>query len=353
MKRTFPELRKESWTFVNNQRIFFILPLLLLLCLSLPQHVTDRIRSKIVATFPATTQNDVQELSTLRLENYQLRTQLDLVYEWLGSEKRIREQADLYRQINVSNDFLARRSDEMKRLLQKQTMAAFARVVHRDPSSWSSTCWIDVGEENNLSLGQKIIAKNSPVVFGSALVGVVEYVGKKQSRVRFITDSGLKTAVRAIRGSVLDREIASSAHSLLDKMKKHPHPDPQAIDLLSHLALPVRWEDTFLAKGELCGSSATYFRSLSSTLKGMGFNCDFKDPESPSRYLRSDILKPGDLLITSGLDGVFPPGLKVAIVTKIEPLQAGAFSYDLEATPLAQDLADLTSVYVLPPVAME
>lgn len=106
----------------------------------------------------------------------------------------------------------------------------------------------------------------------------------------------------------------------------------------------------FFAKGELCGSSAIYFRSLSSTLKGTGFNCDFKDVEGPARYLRSDILKVGDLLVTSGLDGVFPPGLKVAIVTKVSPLQAGAFAYDLEATPVAQDLADLTSVFVLPPL---
>ena len=49
-----------------------------------------------------------------------------------------------------------------------------AQVIFRDPTCWSSSLWIDIGEENNLALGQKIIAKNSPVVSGSSLVGIVE-----------------------------------------------------------------------------------------------------------------------------------------------------------------------------------
>lgn len=231
---------------MKNTKIYIILPVLLLLFLSLPQSVYDAVRSRFVATFPVHAPNEVQELNNLRLENHQLRSQLDLVYEWLGSEKRLREQAELLRLLNVSNDFLARRAQEMKTLLQKQTMAAFARVIHRDVSSWSSTCWIDVGEENNTSLGQTIIAKNSPVVLGGALVGVVEYVGKKQSRVRFITDSGLKTAVRAVRGSIIDRDIASTAQTLMDKLKKHPEANSETLALLAQL--PIQWEDAFFCE---------------------------------------------------------------------------------------------------------
>jgi cell shape-determining protein MreC len=309
-----------------------------------------------VDTIPSTRTAEHQELKSLALENHQLRTQLDLVYEWISSEKRLREQAELLRTLGKdaaeSKEFVLRRSNEMKSLLQKQTMAAFGRIVYRDPGSWSSSCWIDVGEENNLSLGQTIIAKNSPVVSGSSLVGVVEYVGKKQSRVRLITDSGLKTAVRAVRGPILDRQIATMAHSLIDCLKKRPDTKQDLIDAVTYVqeGMPVRWQDNYLAKGEISGSSAPYFRTLKSTLKGVGFSCDFKDEEGPARDLRSGILREGDLLVTSGLDGVFPPGLKVAIVTKVNTLRPGAFAYELEAAPNAGELSDLSSVYVLPPV---
>lgn len=338
--------------------------------LSLPQTAADRIRAKTVSLtapfllFRPTSLSgqptaEAQDLHSLALENHQLRMQVDLVYEWIGAEKRLKEQLELFKAIGTESqgakDFLLRRSEEMKSLLQKQTMAAFGRIVYRDPGSWSSSCWIDVGEENNQALGLPIVAKNSPVVSGSSLVGVVEYVGKKQSRVRLITDSSLKTAVRAVRGSILDREIKAVATNLMDLLKKHPQVQDEQIDALAFVqdSFKIRFDDGYLAKGEISGSSAPYFRSLKSCLKGVGFNCDFKDEEGPARNLLSGILQRGDLLVTSGLDGVFPPGLKVAIVTKVEPLRQGAFAYELEATPDAGNLTDLTGVYVLPPVSVD
>jgi cell shape-determining protein MreC len=288
-----------------------------------------------------------------------LRGQLDRVYEWLSSEKHLREQIELFRILDKQppSEFLKRRSIEMKGVLQAQAMNAFARILYRDPSSWSSSCWIDVGEENNLALGQTIIAKNSPVVAGRALIGIVEYVGKRQSRVRLITDSGLKTAVRAVRGSVLEREISLSAKTLLQCLKKHPLMKESSFT--SQLAqlyqeLPVRFEDGYFAKGEIFGSSAPLQRSLSQKLKGIGFNCDVSDEEGPARNLReTNVLQVGDLLVTSGLDGVFPPGLSVGFVTSIDPLREGSFSYDLQAEPAAGALNDLTALLVLPPVKSE
>ena len=349
-------------------KAFFALPVFLLSLLSLPQTGADKIRSSTVMSVTPLlmyrsaspgSARDSQEIKSLELENLQLRAQLDLVYDWISSEKRLREQAELLRLMGaesaVAKEFVVRRSEEMKSLLQKQTMGAYGRIVYRDPGSWNSSCWIDVGEENNLSLGKTIIAKNSPVVSGSSLIGVVEYVGKKQSRVRFITDSGLKTAVRAVRGSILDRQIASLTHNLIECLKKRPESRSDLVDAVAFVqdGIKVGWEDSFLAKGEISGSSAPYFRTLKSTLKGVGFNCDFKDIEGPARDLRSGILQEGDLLVTSGLDGVFPPGLKVALVTKVETLRPGAFAYELEATPNAGDFADLSSVYVLPPVSVD
>lgn len=346
----------------------FALSLFLLSMLSLSQSAIDKIRCKAVSAICSVLPDSsrlakgsaqFQELKSLQLENQQLRNQLDLVYEWLDSEKRLKEQLELFQLLSADSQlpktWIARRSEEFKALLQKQAMAAFGRMIYRDPSSWSSSCWIDVGEENNAALGQTIIAKNSPIVSGSALIGVIEYVGKRQSRVRLITDSGLKTAVRAVRGSILEREIATLAHNLLEKLQRQPKRNADFIAQLAQFekTLPLRWEDAYFAKGEIMGNSASYFRSLQPTLKGIGFNYDFPDAEGPTRDLRSNILQEGDVLVTSGLDGVFPPGLKVGIVTKIKPLSAGAFCYELEASPAAKDLSDITTVCVLPPVGLD
>lgn len=356
-------------------RFFFVLPLALLSLLSLPQTTSDRIRlgavsrlnplwnlAQSVRTPLLDEKNfatDSKELQNLQLENHQLRAQLNLVYDWLGGERRLKDQVELFRalQKEASNDFLARRAEEMRALLQAQAIAAPARILYRDPSSWSSSCWINVGEENNRALGQTIIGKNSPVVAGGALVGIVEFVGPKQSRVRFITDSGLKTAVRAIRGSVLEREVSLAIDSLLDKLKRHPlyKSNPVTEELVQFRAtLPIRFEDGYFAKGEVLGSSATYTRALGTKLKGIGFNCDVADVEGPARDLRDRaVLQEGDLLITSGLDGVFPPGLKVAVVSSISPAREGAYCYELEADPAVPNLADLTAVFILPPLTTE
>ncbi len=345
------------------KRFFFVLPLTLLALVSLPDAASDWVRARVAAVVGPMSEwrhrNESGELQNLQLENYQLRSQLDLVYDWLSNEKRISGQADLLKSLQavVPDAALVRRGAEMKSMLQSLAIAAPARILYRDPSSWSSSCWINIGEENNRALGQKIISKNSPVVSGNALVGIVEFVGQTQSRVRFITDSGLKTAVRAVRGSVLERELGLSLDSLLYQLKRHrdykTHPIVQEL-LQFQVRLPVQFQDGYFAKGEVMGSSSTYQRSLSLELKGIGFNCDISDAEGSSRDLRDrSVLRPGDLLITSGLDGVFPPGLRVGTVTKVEALQEGAYFYNLKAQPSAVNMADLSSVYVLPPLTTE
>ena len=98
-------------------------------------------------------------------------------------------------------------------------------------------------------------------------------------------------------------------------------------------------------------------------MKGLGFNYDFSDNEGPARDLRTGeivgssskkqvaLLKEGDLLITSGLDGIFPAGLEVAVVSKVHCLKEGASSYELEAKAIAENFNELSSVFVLPPLS--
>lgn len=123
-------------------------------------------------------------------------------------------------------------------------------------------------------------------------------------------------------------------------------------------------EEEYLAKGELHGSSAPFWRSRGISLKGIGFNFDYPDEEGPSRDLKNGrptgnsagaipLLKEGDLLVTSGLDGVFPQGLLVATVSSIAPLKEGSYAYEIEARPLASNLNDLQAVFILPSLSSE
>jgi cell shape-determining protein MreC len=55
-----------------------------------------------------------------------------------------------------------------------------------------------------------------------------------------------------------------------------------------------------------------------------------------------------DLLVTSGLDGVFPPGLFVGTITKIGSLHPGGYSFVLEARPAIAHFHDLETLFILP-----
>jgi rod shape-determining protein MreC len=202
----------------------------------------------------------------------------------------------------------------------------------------------------------------------------VEYVGGSQSRVRLITDSRLVPSVRSVRGNAQNRYLLEHLDALNFSLELRDdlfssEQESKALSQILHRlknTLQQSPGDFHLAKGEIRGTSNPLWRSRSQVLKGIGFNYDFPDPEGPARDLRSgetydasrkgeaiSLLLPGDLLVTTGLDGVFPPGFRVAIVSKVERLKEGASSYDIEAVSTAGNLEELTHVFVLPPSETE
>ncbi len=259
---------------------------------------------------------------------------------------------------------------EYRDLLAMRYAAMPAQVIFRDPAFWSSSLWISVGEVNNRAAQKTVVGKNSPVLAHGALIGVVEYVGESQSRVRLISDAGVAIAVRAMRGGTQNRELIEHVRSLRERIEVRPDlfssAEEQARFLSWLLAFEDRikpsWEDEMLAKGELRGSSAPLWRSQGSSLKGSGFNYDYSDENGPARDLRTgrpigavaaketSLLREGDLLVTSGLDGVFPAGIPVAIVQSVGDLKEGGFFYDVEAKAAAGSLQDLQTALVLPPL---
>lgn len=238
--------------------------------------------------------------------------------------------------------------------------ATIAKVIYRHPSTWNDFFWIDLGKEANKE--QKKIMRFSPVLYEGRLIGLVDYVSDKQSRVQLITNSNCTISVRAVRGQLQYEPLYEAIHLL----KTHPHLENESSlqDLLTHTQekLLQNTYTSYLAKGELFGRGEPLWRSNATLLKGRGFQCEHEDSLSAQRDLLTGcqlkdrlaiqvpILEKGDLLVTTGFDGIFPPGIEVARVLEVENLVEGAFAYDLTAIPLAPRLKDLNFVEVILPL---
>ena len=319
----------------------------------------------------------IREMEELKRENRSLCEQMENVRQWVLSEDRIEEQMTRIKNLDplekegAWRHYFHRRKEELSGILKLQMKAIPAKVIYRDPASWSSFVWIDIGERQNRSLKEAVIAKNSPVVIGNVLVGLVEEVGEKQCKVRLLTDANLFPSVRSVRGGKQDQFFVEHVEGLLQLLGARrdlfasPEEEGQVVASLQKIAsrLDGSQGTSYLAKGELKGSSLPLWRTRGQCLKGLGFNYDFSDNEGPARDLRTGeivgssskkqvaLLKEGDLLITSGLDGIFPAGLEVAVVSKVHCLKEGASSYELEAKAIAENFNELSSVFVLPPLS--
>ncbi len=340
---------------------------------------TDKLRSGVVylaaptwSGFKGKKKEIENEVKRLRLESDDLTREIEQLYEYLLSDNALNQQIKTLTDINgqllknpIEREQLERRNQEIIRAINLQMQAIPAKVIFRDPGSWSASLWINVGEENNARMERPLIAKNSPVLSGRSIVGVVEYVGKKHSRVRLLTESGLVPSVRIVRGSEQNRHLFEQVELIqknlnlrddLFETKEEQDEIEQALRTLQ-TALLAKVGTRYLAKGELYGSGAPLWRSLRQVLKGVGFNYDFADDEGPARDLREGLseplLKKGDLLVTTGMDGIFPKGYYVGIVSHIDPLDEGSISYKLDAELTAGNLAELTQVTVLPSLDME
>jgi rod shape-determining protein MreC len=384
----------------TSYRPYLFLILFFFSVMSLPQGISERVRSSVVCSFapcwrglsflkekgsflftlPMTVSSSTHGLEIERLsqENQLLRSQMESVREWLLYEDRIEGQVERYKLLSKANfddmfwkEFFKRRSQELCQALELQISALPAKVIFREPASWSTTLWINLGEKENQKLGKKIIGKNSPVLVGTSIIGVVEYVDTHQSRVRLITDSHLTPSVRACRGNEQNRFLLEHLEALVFALELREDlfasPEESAM-LTQHLhrlkkTLLEQSGDFYLAKGQFHGTSHPLWRSRSKVLKGIGFNYDFSDEEGPARDLRSgepydpfrkgeqiSLLRAGDLLVTTGLDGIFPPGFRVGVVSEVQTLKEGASSYEINAISTAGNLDLLTHVFVLPPL---
>ena len=338
-------MRKKS-SYIPYLQIFAVL----LLLVSIPGGIREKIQGLAVATFaPVWEQGNLikrslhhsakeetgagegmikytpEAIDQLRFENQLLINEINKLSAILSQESLLDAQRNQFitkEAAEALKPIALVHQQDLQNLIKREVQAIPAQVIFRSLSLWSNSLWINVGKKDNETIGKTVVARNSPIIAGVSLVGVVDYVGERQSRVRLITDSGLTPSVRAVR-------------KVEDKV----------------------W---YLAKGELRGSLHSDWRRQSKLLLGVGFNYDFPDEEGPSRDLRTgtpggmselpaiSIIEKGDLLITTGMDGIFPPGMLVAYVSRLNSLKEGDYTYEIEATPAA-NLNDLTLIFVLPP----
>lgn len=325
---------------------YIFLALLLLVALSIPESGSAKLRSASVAAITPTWRHVynvkelflnlttilpsggyhtppqvVKELEMIRLENFQLKSQLELLKAELQLKQVTDEQTQKLKQMAEGDAYTLRRKEELFRQLELYSHAITARVIFRENSAWNSSIWVNVGEETNQRLSTRLVEKNSPVVLGTTVVGLVDYVGKHRSRVRFITDRAVTSSVRVVRGEE---------------------------------------KGTYLAKGLLQGMRYPLWRSRSTLLRGVGFNYDFEDAEGASRDLRTGktassqnegtpIIQAGDAVVTTGMDGLFPAGLRVGTVSKVHPLKEGSAAYEADIQSAIQEFETVTFLTILPP----
>lgn len=361
-----------------------IIGLLLVVFLGLPKGAKEGIRGFTAAVFSPLwcanawanekiyTKKELtvskDSFDALELENVRLKQELKSTFETLVQQRTLLREFGAINGKPALQNFLTEREEESAKLLTGLSSVTPADVIFRDPSSWSSFLWVNVGENENEKQGFKVIGKNSPVVVGTTLIGVIDYIGKRQSRIRLITDTGLNPAVRVARGEVQNYTLLSSILELQEKLslRRDLFPDPEDVqgiyrDLDTLKSYVQQSTGTsYLAKGFVYGSSQPLWRSKHPLLKGEGFNYDFADDFGPARDLMDGklannledeipLIQEGDLIITSGLDSLFPIGLKIGHVAHVYPLDEGDTSFELEIVPELSDFYELRKVYLLPP----
>ncbi|MGB7748208.1 MAG: rod shape-determining protein MreC [Verrucomicrobiia bacterium] len=181
--------------------------LLALLILSLPPHVTARLKLATGSLF----------LPLFGLANTTLQLPADLAnsvlprHELLQEIDRLHRENDQYKVLAMQAAASARENSQLRSLLGWQQQAPWklklANVIMRDPANWWRTVQIDLGSRDG-------IQTNLPVLTAEGLVGRVSAVGYTRSQVVLIGDPNCRVSA-LVENPAHDMGIVS-AGGLLD-----------------------------------------------------------------------------------------------------------------------------------------
>lgn len=334
--------------------------------LTTPWNLIHHLRGRLLTKSESMGSQDAPSDVVLKLEeeNVLLRSQVNSMRHWLISEgyleKHLRYLLTLRNNVppedsDTIGQFLKVKTAQLAQRLEREVRSVPAQVIFREPSSWNSVLWIDVGEEANRLHNRIVIGKHSPVIVGGALVGIVENIREHCSSVRLITESRLAISVQALRGGEQDRYALESIEGLASVLEERENlfkdPNSRGVFLNALQELRKRFQtlsvENIVARGEIFGASQPLWRKRGNMLKGVGFfNPSVLDMATTSSQAP---LKPGDLLVTTGIDGVFPQGFRVGTVVAIAPMREGDSAYEIEAKAMIENWENLSEVSVLPP----
>jgi len=246
---------------------------------------------------------------------------------------------------------------------KKKYPHVMANVILHAHGDWSHVLWVDQGENAH----PFPIQQNCPVLVDDVLIGIVDFVGHSVSRIRLLSDPFVRPAVRVVRRGIDRYELSCASKKIQSAIEKYPNlmPSKKFSNALHKLLncfvqkLPEE-EGVRLAKGELQGAVSYGSPML---FRGVGFNYEYRDEYGERRDLRTGqkqiaepkipLILPGDLLETSGFDGHFPRGLRVATVLSVSPLPEGATSYDILVKSEIPHFEDVEYVTIIPPQPQE
>lgn len=300
-----------------------------------------------------------EQIHQLEAREILLKNKIEFVKEMVLSDSRLEKRLEELRQIIPdSKKGNLQRKSYLAKLLQQELTAIPGKVIFREPLLWNNFLWINLGRAQNKELGEEIIAKDSPVVVGNKVLGVIEEVHETRSKVRLLTDPSLSISVRVTRGREQNLSLLQSIEELLQRLDVRPDLiDSQIARTALYQLQKSLLQDCGnypLAKGVLQGSHSSLWRLPAHILQGFGFNYEFSDEEGEKIDLRSQnppIIQMGDLLITTGFDGVFPKGLVTATVVAVEPLNPGDIFYKIRARAAIENIHEIEFVQVLPTVS--
>ncbi len=334
--------------------------------LTTPWNLIHHLRGRLLTRSEGAEAQDAPNDVVLKLEeeNVLLRSQVSSMRHWLISEgyleKHLRYLLILRNSVppedtDTIGQFLKVKTAQLAQRLEREVRSVPAQVIFREPSSWNSVLWVDVGEETNRLHNRIVVGKHSPVIVGGALVGIVENVREHCSSVRLITESRLAISVQALRGGEQDRYALESIEGLVSVIEERENlfkdSNSRVVFLTALQELRKRFQalsvENIVARGEIFGASQPLWRKRGNMLKGVGFfNPSVLD--MATTYSKAP-LKSGDLLVTTGIDGVFPQGFRVGTVVAIAPMREGDSAYEIEAKAMIENWENLSEVSVLPP----
>jgi rod shape-determining protein MreC len=308
-----------------------------------------------------------KSFAELNLENQVLKSQVNYIQEWLGAQQKFEDFFSELKKLEktehlavMSHDAQKKRIKILEDFLTYFGRYAVAKIIFKEPFSSSSFAWINLGENYNLKCGSTVIQKNSPVVFGDILVGIVDEVFPHFSKIRLITDPHLVVSVKALRGKEQLKSIQAKAEDLLDALElvqeiKYEKKE-ELISLLVNLNKDLQQDghDRYYARGEISGAEYSPLLVFQNLLSGSGFMLhDQKTKQVQTvgiKGFHEIAIKKGDLLVSTGMDGIIPNGLKVGFVTEVFPSNLGKAAYSIKAKSACDQLSELEYVQILPAV---